>query len=185
MRKSTLREKRIIIDWLRRSRVFNDNKDEFASLQAVEMAELETSLRLCWAWKKQLSADYDKIFAESNFRDTVRFHYKRNAAGVGEDRKDVDFYEHRLLQSLAEKNGIERDYYGRMSSKFWNEYGKCNVDDRPLKFVPDEKHLDMLKRLNEINEQSRKALNVISSLKSEIKYRKDRERVLRPVVVSV
>lgn len=176
MAKSTLRDRMIVVNWLRNNRLFIKSKEEIGGLEDLKLGELEASLEYCLLWKRHISEMYDAIFAESKFKDEVRYFYRKSKERIFRDGepefKEVGFWEDKELKSLSETNSEMNHTYGFFDNCFKDKYLAIKVNRRKLRFTPTEKHLDMLKRMDEINNLSKQAVKMLSTLREQISDRK-------------
>jgi len=164
------KEKKRLVKRLRESRVFVGNKDPLADPKKVRLCELEASLEFLLRWKARIGRLFDEIYGESKYCQKAVYHYRKTLQGNPSDPdfKDVSFVENECLVNLAKRNmEVYKD------CDFWPlearpEYVPCAKNGRTVSFTPDEAHLDMLSRLNKVNEMSQELLRKISSVKKEI-----------------
>lgn len=176
MRKSTYKDRQIVVDWLRNNRLFIKNEEGVDGLEDLKLAELEASLEYCLLWKRHISKMYDAVFAESRFVDEVRYFYRKSKDRIFRDSdpdfKEVSFWEDKELKSLSDTNSEMNHTHGFFDNKFKDKYLAIKVNRRKFRFNPTEKHLDMLKRMDEINNLSKQAVKMLSTLKEQISDRK-------------
>jgi len=176
MGKSTLRDRRIVEDWLRNNRLFIKSKDSFDGLEDLKLAELEASLEYCLMWKRHISEMYEAVYAESQFIKDVRYFYKKSIMPVFADNSpdsiEVDFWEHqerkREIEASKESSGVFSVYDPQLKYRHFN----VSINRRLFRFNPSEKHLDVLMRMDEINKLSKQAVKMLSTLKEQISERK-------------
>lgn len=193
MNKKELKERKILRDWLRHSRALIDNKDNDISVMDLTIAELEASIAYFKRWRLVNGVKYNEAYAESRYKALAKYHYRKTyvkALPGQPETMDVSYDESVLFRNLSSENDYIRNLAidglraFKWSTEFKlpeNDYTPYAINGKTLSFTPDEKHLEVLARMEEINSETVALLRLIEKASTMLKTKIDEKKACKLV----